>query len=376
MSRAARELRAARGRRRGRGASAAALCERLGVPLAVERVALARQGNLQARRATPATRSPSGTAAGGDYAAGHTASDQAETVLYRLAVSPGRRALLGMAPRARAARAPAARASTREETRGLLPRARARVARGPVERAIRASRARACAHDCWRRCASWARRRSGRSRRPRAQLRDEAEVLDAAVDDGAGELGGGPAARPRAARAAARAARLVLRRLAERGRRRARRAREAERSWRSAGAAARVARPRRRPARGRRVRHAALHARAATPRRREPVELPVPGRVRFGDWEVAAARRRRAATSTLAARWVGALTVRAWREGDRMRPSGLGGTKTLQDLFTDRKVPRALRRTLPGGGGGRRDRLGAGRGGRRALPRASGTGGR
>jgi tRNA(Ile)-lysidine synthase len=30
-----------------------------------------------------------------------------------------------------------------------------------------------------------------------------------------------------------------------------------------------------------------------------------------------------------------------------MRPLGLGGTKTLQDLFTDRKVPRALRRSLP-----------------------------
>ena len=30
-----------------------------------------------------------------------------------------------------------------------------------------------------------------------------------------------------------------------------------------------------------------------------------------------------------------------------MRPAGLGGTKSLQDLFTDRKVPRALRRTLP-----------------------------
>ena len=30
-----------------------------------------------------------------------------------------------------------------------------------------------------------------------------------------------------------------------------------------------------------------------------------------------------------------------------MRPAGLGGTKTLQDLFTDRKVPRALRHTLP-----------------------------
>ena len=30
-----------------------------------------------------------------------------------------------------------------------------------------------------------------------------------------------------------------------------------------------------------------------------------------------------------------------------MRPLGLGGSKTLQDIFTDRKVPRALRRTLP-----------------------------
>ena len=35
----------------------------------------------------------------GDYAAAHTASDQAETVLYRLAVSPGSRALHGMSPR-------------------------------------------------------------------------------------------------------------------------------------------------------------------------------------------------------------------------------------------------------------------------------------
>ncbi len=39
--------------------------------------------------------------------------------------------------------------------------------------------------------------------------------------------------------------------------------------------------------------------------------------------------------------------MRAWRDGDRMRPAGLGGSKSLQDLFTDRKVPRALRHTLP-----------------------------
>jgi tRNA(Ile)-lysidine synthase len=30
-----------------------------------------------------------------------------------------------------------------------------------------------------------------------------------------------------------------------------------------------------------------------------------------------------------------------------MRPAGLGGTKTLQDLFTDRKVPRAERGRVP-----------------------------
>ncbi len=30
-----------------------------------------------------------------------------------------------------------------------------------------------------------------------------------------------------------------------------------------------------------------------------------------------------------------------------MRPLGLGGSKSLQDVFTDRKVPRSLRRTLP-----------------------------
>jgi len=41
------------------------------------------------------------------------------------------------------------------------------------------------------------------------------------------------------------------------------------------------------------------------------------------------------------------LTVRSWRDGDRMQPLGLDGTKTLQDLFGDRKVPRSVRRTLP-----------------------------
>src|SRR4051794_26881063 len=78
----------------------AGLCERFEVPLTVERIrrpADAR-GNLQAwaRDVRYAAGARLAVAADGVLAAGHTATDQAETVLYRLATSPGRRALLGM----------------------------------------------------------------------------------------------------------------------------------------------------------------------------------------------------------------------------------------------------------------------------------------
>ena len=76
-----------------------------------------------------------------------------------------------------------------------------------------------------------------------------------------------------------------------------------------------------------------------------PVELAVPGRARFGDWELEA--RLTGPGDVRVSGLAGTVIVRSWREGDRMRPVGLGGTKTLQDLFTDRKVPRALRHTLP-----------------------------
>ncbi|MGD9903783.1 MAG: tRNA lysidine(34) synthetase TilS, partial [Vicinamibacterales bacterium] len=40
-------------------------------------------------------------------------------------------------------------------------------------------------------------------------------------------------------------------------------------------------------------------------------------------------------------------TVRGRAAGDRFRPAGLGGSKSLQNLFVDRTVPRALRDRVP-----------------------------
>ena len=41
------------------------------------------------------------------------------------------------------------------------------------------------------------------------------------------------------------------------------------------------------------------------------------------------------------------LLVRSWRPGDRMAPLGLHGSKSLQDLFTARRVPRRERAGVP-----------------------------
>jgi tRNA(Ile)-lysidine synthase len=85
-----------------------------------------------------------------------------------------------------------------------------------------------------------------------------------------------------------------------------------------------------------------------------PAPLRVPGSCRFGQWEVRAELRAGPLEpagpdlATLDAEALGdELVVRTWREGDRMRPLGMNGTKSLQDLFTDRGVPRSLRHHLP-----------------------------
>ena len=40
-------------------------------------------------------------------------------------------------------------------------------------------------------------------------------------------------------------------------------------------------------------------------------------------------------------------TVRTWQAGDRMRPLGMTGTRKLQDIFTDAKIPRPWRDRIP-----------------------------
>jgi len=100
-------------------AACRALCARLAVPLEVQRAERpADAGNLQAWARDVRYGLGAQLAAREDalLAAGHTATDQAETILYRLASSPSRRALLGMqASKGRLVRP--LLSCTREETR-------------------------------------------------------------------------------------------------------------------------------------------------------------------------------------------------------------------------------------------------------------------
>ena len=83
-------------------AHCAARCDQFGVALEVRRPARAEgEGNVQAwaRRERYAAARALAAPRDADVAAGHTATDQVETILYRLASSPSRRALLGMRPR-------------------------------------------------------------------------------------------------------------------------------------------------------------------------------------------------------------------------------------------------------------------------------------
>lgn len=85
------------------------------------------------------------------------------------------------------------------------------------------------------------------------------------------------------------------------------------------------------------------------------VLLPVPGKVVFGSFEIEAVESPAWSLSSGDAlritvdgsRLKRPLIVRSWQPGDRFTPLGLKGNKSIQDLYTDEKVPRADRPGIP-----------------------------
>jgi tRNA(Ile)-lysidine synthase len=280
---------------------------------------------------------------GADIAAGHTATDQVETILYRLASSPSRRALLGMRPREGRLVRPLL-GFTREQTAAYC------MARGLGWREDESN-----ASDAYARSRIRARLVPAlREIHPGAQdnvlalaevLRDEAAVLDALVDEALGREPSIALARLRALPDGLR--RLVVQRLADEA---------------AGGIAAGV---------GRRADEVAAlgdrgtveldvgggvvavaeygtvrferRAQAGPPP--DPVRLTIPGKVGFAGYEIRCELGPAAPGPGVLDRAALAdeLLVRTWRPGDRMTPLGLGGSKSLQDLFTARRVPRRAR---------------------------------
>ncbi len=356
------------------------LCQRLGSELEVTLASRPQGavGNLQAwaRDARYGAATRVAASRGALVAAGHTATDQVETILYRLASSPGRRALLGMVPRDGLLVRPLL-SLTREDTaaycaaRGLAWRDDAsndsdEYARSRVRHGLASALAAVHPHA------------QENVLRTAALLRDEAAVLDEVVATAL--AGRDRITLERLAELPPALARLVVIMLAEGAAGRplpgaGRRLGELLELGRGGGSAALDLGAGVRAIVEYRVLRMSAEPAAPVP---AAVELHVPGRVRFGDWEVAcelapapdaplvkpaAAPPARDAPGArgaappqplpgqrgmLDADALGGLVlVRPWRVGDRMAPAGLRGTKSLSDLFTDRRVPRARRGSIP-----------------------------
>jgi tRNA(Ile)-lysidine synthase len=335
------------------------LCAELGVELVVEHARLPERGNLQAlaREARYEAAESLRRERGLDWiATGHTRTDLAETVLYRLAASPGRRALLGL------------RARRGTVVRPLLGVGRAEL-RGWVSAAGLPFR-----DDSTNELPVFARNRIRNEVLPvltdlapaaeatiaetHAELAEEAEVLDGLAAAALAEAGAGSSGEIDAgslARLHPAIARLALRALAEQGlgrpvslsRSRAREivrlAGQPEGGLVELGGGAEA-----------RIEHGRVRFGAGADQPAAEASLGVPGRCVFGDWELVAelagpgaGRPSLTSPQMELAALERELVVRPWRDGDRMRPLGLGGSKSLQDLFTDRKVPRSARRSVP-----------------------------
>ncbi|MBI4898619.1 MAG: tRNA lysidine(34) synthetase TilS [Actinobacteria bacterium] len=350
------------------------LCEKLGVVIVVERVTLGQNGNLHdlARAARYKLARQAAERTGCDtIAVAHNADDRAETLLYRLAASPGRRALLGM-PRRRGMIVRPLLDFTREELRAWC------AAESLTWREDAANRDPRYARTNVREALALLRRVHPAAieniLRTADELGAEGEALDAMADallDGAVTDAGG--LRVAALDAAPESlAGLALRAYVERNvgapvpaargaldRVRVAAAAGGSREIDVAGA-------------GLMVEYGVLRVigagrddaatNAARPPAGEPTPLPVPGVASFGGWCITAsigsatdgdeAKSVPAATLRFAhidipVTFAQDLTIRTRRPGDRMRPLGLNGGKSLQDVFVDAKLPRAERDAHP-----------------------------
>jgi len=339
--------------------TARALCAKLRIDLHVDRPELGR-GNVQARarKARYAAAERLRGRLGYDWiATGHTRSDVAETFIYRLAVSPGTRPLLGLPPRSGRVVRPLHSVS-REETRRIATEAELPFVDDPSNDSPQYARNR-IRNEVLPVLAEIGPEAERNIAATQAELHEEAELLAGLVT---AELEAAGAGAEATAIATAELERMSpgLRRLALR-----------ELARRAAGRpvvmnrarARRILAVARRPEGGEVEVGGGLSAicEAGTVRFAagvdpvpETVRMPVPGSARFGDWELRAELRsspveaRDPGLATLDAATIGdEVEIRAWRSGDRIRPIGLGGSKSLQDLFTDSGVPRSVRSRIP-----------------------------
>src|SRR3954451_23819102 len=337
------------------------LCSRLRIDLHIDRPQHL-EGNLQsaARDFRYAAAERLRVRTGGDWiATGHTRTDLAATMVYRLAVSPGVRSLRCLPAQSGRVVRPLL-GLERTDLRGLpieadLPFADDETNLDP---AFARNRIRAEILPVLRELSSAAERNIAETQ---AELAEEARLLDRVVLealDAAGAGAGAVAIRADALAGSEPALRrLALRGLAERAAGRAvslgrRRATQIMRlAMMPQGGEVDLGQGVRAICEQGLIRFETSSEADAAP---APAPLQVPGTCRFGQWEVRAEIRAGPVEpsgpdlATLDADALGdELVVRTWREGDRMRPLGMNGTKTLQDLFTDRGVPRSLRHRLP-----------------------------
>jgi tRNA(Ile)-lysidine synthase len=286
-------------------------CRELFPSLIVEKVRLG-PGNMQAQ-AREARYALAEKHAAGDYATGHTMSDQAETVLMRLCSSPGRKGLLGMAPRRGRLVRPLL-GMTRADTEAWCRERGLGWRTDPTNADPSFTRARV-RHELLpllERVAPGAERTIAETAR---LLRDEGEALDALVPDtdALEEIAALPAA----------LGRLALRRLAG----------APIRTDELLAAAGRGGTTTLDVGHGLRavVEYGRVRFDSGPPAKHvEAIRVTEAGDVQFGSWKV---------------HLPSPAVVRSWQPGDRVKTKG--GTKKLQDLFTDSKIPREERGQVP-----------------------------